>query len=419
MTTTIVTGLAYGDESKGSVVDFLSREGPTLVVRHNGGPQCGHNVVTSDGKHHCFSQFGAGTLAGAKTFLSRFMLINPLNMLLEADHLKDLGHGDVWDRTYVDQDAMIITPLHVCMNRALERARGDGRHGSCGQGVGVAMDQSLRAPDLTITVRDLTRPRLLDKLEDQCDWVVRELGNLSAFEIDLAKVVDGYEQWAQLPRIVVGDELRHLMATHQNTVFEGAQGVLLDEWRGFDPFTTWSTTTHDNALTLLAEADHSGQVTRMGVTRAYATRHGVGPFVTEDENLHHDEPHNALGEWQGAFRQGHLDLVGLRYAVKICGGVDQVAVTHLDRAESWWHCDQYSNMIDIPVGEFRDLVFQASVTSTLMTAAPKYHRPPGRGRVRMMCTTDELLEVIAANVGPVGITSWGPTAADKKVSAQV
>lgn len=424
MTVTIVTDLAYGDSGKGTTTDYLSRQGSTVVVRHNGGPQAGHNVVTSDGQHHCFSQFGAGTLAGAKTFLSRFMLINPLNMLLEAQHLKDLGHSDIWDRTYIDRDAIVITPLHIALNRFLETARGAGRHGSCGQGIGVAMDQSIRCPEATIRVRDLNRPGLLDKLEDQADWVVSECGDLSIYGTDMPDLVNRYYDWSLLPQMVERDALGRIMSVHHHTVFEGAQGVLLDEWRGFHPYTTWSTTTHDNALALIKETGGTWPVTRLGVTRAYTTRHGVGPFVTEDESLHFPEPHNVTDDWQGGFRQGHLDLVALRYAVKVCGGIDQVAVTHLDRSHAWMYCHRYWNsrfagggetMDDIPVGEFQDLDFQGSTTAALMKAAPDYHRPPGIGRVRMMCTTGELLEAIAANVGPIGITSWGSTADDKKV----
>ena len=121
MTVYIVTGLGYGDEGKGSTVDFLARRGDaTLVVRHNGGPQAGHNVVTSDGKHHTFSQFGAGTLAGAETYLSEFMLINPGNMLREADHLVELGVSNPFDTMHVDLNARIVTPFHVALNRLRE-----------------------------------------------------------------------------------------------------------------------------------------------------------------------------------------------------------------------------------------------------------------------------------------------------------
>lgn len=101
-------------------------------------------------------------------------------------------------------------------------------------------------------------------------------------------------------------------------MFEGAQGVLLDEWHGFHPYTTWSTTTFGNAETLLAEAAMTA--TRLGVVRCYLTRHGPGPLVTEDPTLELPDPHNGRNEWQGAFRVGHFDAVALRYAIEVAGG---------------------------------------------------------------------------------------------------
>jgi adenylosuccinate synthase len=115
-------------------------------------------------------------------------------------------------------------------------------------------------------------------------------------------------------------------------VFEGAQGVLLDEWRGFHPYTTWSTTTFANAETLLRENQAADGATRLGVTRTYQTRHGPGPLPTEDPALGVTEPHNGSGHWQGPFRAGHLDAVALGYARRVTGGVDAVALTHLDTA---------------------------------------------------------------------------------------
>ena len=130
-------------------------------------------------------------------------------------------------------------------------------------------------------------------------------------------------------------------------IFEGAQGILLDEWYGFHPYTTWSTTTFKNAEQLLAEQSYAAEVTRIGVMRAYATRHGPGPFVTEDAQLSLALPdaHNGHNLWQRQFRVGYLDLVATRYALDIAGSVDCLAVTHLDRLSqlpAWNVCDAYS-----------------------------------------------------------------------------
>ncbi|MFC7616191.1 adenylosuccinate synthetase [Actinokineospora soli] len=136
-----------------------------------------------------------------------------------------------------------------------------------------------------------------------------------------------YRDFAGAVRVTRGDEVGRL-ADRGDLVFEGAQGVLLDQWRGFHPHTTWSTVTPDNARDLLA----GRRATVIGVTRTYQTRHGAGPFPTEDQSVlaRFPERHNGTGEYQGAWRAGHLDAVLLRYAVAACGGVDALAVTHLD-----------------------------------------------------------------------------------------
>lgn len=235
----IVTGLGYGDESKGSVTDYLARQASTLVVRHNGGPQAGHNVVTSDGKHHTFSQFGAGSLAGAKTFLSRFMLVNPLNMLLEAQHLMELGMPTVMP--FVDENAIIVTPFHVAINRLLEQARGDKRHGSCGQGVGVTQQLALTRPEFTIKAKDLRADKLTARLEevrrhllDSAPWPAGEPNQQILADEDMAQYLAGrYLDWTLLANMVPSEYLATLAYGHEQLVFEGAQGVLLDQDHGF------------------------------------------------------------------------------------------------------------------------------------------------------------------------------------------
>lgn len=412
MTLTIVTGLGYGDEGKGGTVDLLSRQGPTVVIRHNGGPQAGHNVVDGDGRHHEFAQFGSGTLAGAKTFLSRFMLVNPLNMVREADHLIELGEHDVWTRTFIDENAKIVTPYHVAYNRLLETARGEDRHGSCGQGVGAAMEQDVQDPTVTIVARQLCLASGLPyRLEQQRMYLMQcaaRLGYVSGphFEILCDSTVadylaQRYRDWYKATRVVHPDFFRSwLKGEDYNLVFEGAQGVLLDEWCGFHPYTTWSTTTHENALILAKEVSSDPPI-RLGVTRTYMTRHGPGPFVTEDNDLDFEEPHNHFGDWQRGVRQGHLDLSALRYAVDACGGVDGVVVTHLDRAKTWRWSDSYR----LEVGREGDLDRQERMTRQLESTEPHYHKTD----------TDGLLETIEHWLGPIAITSRGPTAQDKTV----
>ncbi len=190
-------------------------------------------------------------------------------------------------------------------------------------------------------------------------------------------------------------------------VFEGAQGVLLDEWRGFHPYTTWSTTTFANAETLLAEAGQTA--VRLGVVRAYMTRHGPGPFVTEDPGLELPEPHNRRGPWQGAFRTGHFNAVAFRYAVEVAGGVDALAVTHVDTAarQPVRLCRGYQvdgqRLDRLPPGPERDLGYQERLTGMLLRARPEYEDPGGNWP-----------GVIEGVLGaPVAVVSAGPAAADK------
>src|SRR5688572_10036886 len=132
--TFLVVGLGFGDEGKGTIIDYLARRYRAhTVIRFNGGPQAAHHVVTADGRAHCFSQFGSATLIdGVCTYLSRFMLLDPLALINENYHLKQLGITDGLKRLTIDKDSLIVTPFHKLINRMQEIARGDKRHGSCG-----------------------------------------------------------------------------------------------------------------------------------------------------------------------------------------------------------------------------------------------------------------------------------------------
>ncbi|HET7487437.1 MAG TPA: adenylosuccinate synthetase [Acidimicrobiales bacterium] len=417
----IVVDLSYGDAGKGTVVDWLCARPAgwpvQAVVRFNGGAQAAHHVVTADGRHHAFAQFGSGTFTpGVVTHLSRFMLVEPLALAAEARHLAALGVPDALDRITVDRRALLTTPYHRAANRAREVARGAGRHGSCGIGIGETMAYAIDHPADAPVAGDGQAPgvlrgklrRLLDHLSAQLD-----LGDVPPVEA----VVDAYRAFAERVPLVDGAELDRLLRAGP-VVFEGAQGVLLDEWRGFHPHTTWSTTTFDNAETLLAEAGRAGDAYRLGVVRTYTTRHGAGPFVTEDAGLTAALPdgHNGRHDWQGDFRVGHFDAVAHRYAVEVCGRVDGLAVTHLDRAARHPEllvCDAYevggSLVRRLEPGPFRDLGYQEALTGRLLDARPVCRPPAG-----------DWPAVIGDALGvPAAAGSWGPTAGDKAWLAPV
>ena len=360
----LLTDLTYGDAAKGATVDYLARSEPVhTVVRFNGGPQAGHNVVTPDGRHHTFSQFGSATfLPDVITYLSRYMLINPLNAFKEEEHLQSLGVTDAFDRMFVHPECLVITPFHVAANQIREIARGNDRHGSCGMGVGETVSDSLstypsdvlRADDLadsTVVARKLMLAR------DRILAAIRSTGTISPAleaqnipEFSDPGLVEAFVEAAQAyakriwiaPNAFLGDRMRK-----GTTVFEPAQGTLLDEDFGFHPHTTWSRTTLTNAEEILKTVDFQGEIIRMGLIRAHSTRHGAGPFVTHDPAMTEKffDHCNHTGVWQGAMRYGPLDLVATRYALAANPGIDRLAVSHLDMVDvdprGWSFCRRY------------------------------------------------------------------------------
>jgi len=419
----IVVDLGYGDAGKGTVVDWLcaansggARGRPVpAVVRFNGGAQAAHHVIGPGGAPHAFAQFGSGTFTpGTRTFLSRFMLVDPLALVAEAEHLKALGVPDPFGLVAIDRDALLTTPYHQAANRAREAARGAGRHGSCGLGIGETAGYALAHPEDAPRAGDIaSRGTLLAKLGKLRDRLPAGNANIP----QPAEVADVFRAVADRVTLAGDGHLDGLLRRGP-VVFEGAQGVLLDEWRGFHPYTTWSTTTFENAETLLREGGGAA-ATRLGVTRTYQTRHGPGPFPTEDPTIAIPEAHNADGRWQGPFRTGHLDAVALGYAAEVTGGVDAVALTHLDTARhlstslgaGLGICRAYDLggilTTRIAPGPRRDLAYQESLTARLLKARPVYERA---GRK----TEDDWADAVAQIIGaPVVLRSRGPAVTDK------
>lgn len=366
----IIVDLGFGDAGKGLLTDFLVRQlDAGVVVRYNGGAQAGHNVVTLDGRHHTFSQFGSGSfLPRVKTYLSRYVVIHPQALLIEGDILIGKGVHNPFSRLRVSDQALVITPFHQAVNRIRELVRGTARHGSCGVGVGEAVEDALAHPENRVAAGDLHNPVLLrqkllkireikrDEVIALCKESSTELSSLSR-EIEIFNSDDVIDAWlATTTRInelglVVSDSLlnRWLNET-KHAVFEGAQGVLLDEDVGFHPYTTWSRCTAENARSLIEEMVPDSRVLRIGIMRSYAVRHGPGPLPTETDEL---KPvvfeHNKHNEWQGDVRYGWFDAVLARYALNIIGEVDCLAVTHLDalrRLKTWKYCIGYRGYHD-------------------------------------------------------------------------
>jgi adenylosuccinate synthase len=350
----VVVDLGYGDSGKGTVVDALVRRyGAELVVRFNGGAQAGHNVVDAiSGKHHCFAQFGSGTFVpGCRTLLAGPCLVNPLAMVHEEAHLVKQGVTGAFNRMYVDGRCLMTTPYHRMANRLRELARGDNRHGSCGMGIGETVAYATAALTMAPVIEDVLQPELLETKLQHLRTVMRQtvgrfpldltnkivVKELSTMDVPVSDLVQRYVAWGQKVTILNDPmEVAELLNRYDTAIMEGAQGVLLDENYGFHPYTTWSTTTARNAHVVLDEAEVRCPRTVIGVIRAYATRHGAGPFVGQDDLLTQALPdeYNPENPWQSKLRCGWWNLDILRYSIDVAktnGGLDALAVTCLDQ----------------------------------------------------------------------------------------
>ncbi|TAK24474.1 MAG: adenylosuccinate synthetase [Myxococcaceae bacterium] len=429
----VVVDLGCGDQGKGTITDFLVRaRGASAVVRFNGGAQAGHNVVTDDGRHHTFSQFGAGSFVpGVETWLTAQVAVQPWAMVVEAEHLARVGVTDAFARTRIAAEAPVITAFHRAANRLRERARGQGRHGSCGMGVGETVrdaralgdEDVLRVRDLLDGARARAKLRRVQERKRAEVAALRAWGAEEAATLDdpaMAEVYAGLlSGFAAAARVVDGAALGEMLRRPGAVVFEGAQGVLLDEGWGFHPHTTWSDCTGENALAALREHGHEGAVTRWGVVRAYATRHGEGPLVTEDPGLtgRLRDAHNRDDGWQGAFRVGCFDAVTTRYAIEACGGVDALAVTCVDRLRGepeWKVATAYrmgdgSRVRSLAMGERGDLGHQEAMTAALREATAEYRVTTREG------DEEAHLAAMEEETGArVALVSTGPGARDKR-----
>jgi len=318
-----VVGAGYGDEGKGLITDYLaSLNGGATVVRTNGGAQAGHTVVTPGGVRHVFHHVGSGALAGSPTHLSRFFVSHPMLFRGEiADVASKGGNASV----SADPRGLVTTPYDMMINQIAERARSGGRHGSCGLGFGETIERGLR-PEYALTITDLRRDDMRELLlRIREEWVPVRLRALGVAVLDpedrallgndaiLGRYLSDVEAFADAV------SLRNDASLGRGVViFEGAQGLMLDQDFGAFPHVTRSNT---GALNMAAVAREAGfdRIEVVYATRSYVTRHGAGPLAHEMERLDFADvvdPTNVPNEWQGTIRFAPLDLDILRDAIR-------------------------------------------------------------------------------------------------------
>jgi adenylosuccinate synthase len=329
----IVIGTQWGDEGKGKIVDLLT-ERVAAVARFQGGHNAGHTLVI-DGVKTVLSLIPSGILRdNSQCLIGNGVVLSLPALLKEADMLVERG-VPVYERLKISPACPLILPSHVALDRARERARGVDAIGTTGRGIGPAYEdkvsrRALRVADL------FQRERLAAKLGEVLDlhnFMLRNYYNTDT--IDFQQVLD--ETLAQGERVkpLVDDVsllLRNLQAAGKSVLFEGAQGALLDVDLGTYPFVTSSNTTAGNAGTGTGIGPLAFDFV-LGITKAYTTRVGSGPFPTElfDEYGEHlSRVGHEFGAVTGrARRTGWFDAVSLRRSV-LHNSVSGLCVTKLD-----------------------------------------------------------------------------------------
>ena len=332
MSNTIVVGAQWGDEGKGKIVDYLT-EKTDVVVRAAGGNNAGHTVI-SGGSKYILHLIPSGILwEGKMCVIGNGVVMDPFGLLEEMAKLRGQGVKITPENLLISETAHLVMPYHKGLDMAREAKRGDKKIGTTGRGIGPAYADKVERGGLRAIL--LTQPDVLaGELRER---IVMHNETLRAAGIDEVPVEETVARVLEAAKTLAPHITNTAVYCHEaikagkSLLFEGAQGTYLDIDHGTYPFVTSSNTTSGGACT------GSGVPPRMidkvvAVGKAYTTRVGSGPFVTENDDIG-DMLHNMGREFGAttgrARRCGWLDAVMLRYAVMI-NGADELAITNLD-----------------------------------------------------------------------------------------
>lgn len=335
----VVVGTQWGDEGKGKVVDWMTDHAQG-VVRFQGGHNAGHTLVIN-GRKTALQLIPSGVMReGVACYIGNGVVVDPAHLLTEIERLEALG-VDVRSRLFISESCPLILPFHVEVDRAREAHRetsGSGKIGTTGKGIGPAYEDKVARRALR--VQDLKHPvRFEARLKELLERHNAELAKAGVAPLAAGPILDGAMKAAEQLRPMMADIGYRLFQAHargDNLLFEGAQGTLLDIDHGTYPYVTSSNCVAGNA------AAGSGLGPGMlhyvlGITKAYTTRVGGGPFPTE---LPIDQPgtvghhFSTVGQERGtvtgrARRCGWLDAAALKRSI-IINGVSGLCITKLD-----------------------------------------------------------------------------------------
>jgi len=297
----IVIGANFGDEGKGLVTDYLATKlDNNIVVRFNGGAQAAHTVEREDGRRHVFHHLGSGTLAESPTLLSEHFIHNPDAFLQEYFMVPGKPTN-----VFVHRGGLLSNPYDWYMNRSNSATKG---HGTCGMGINETVTRCVAG--YKTTIEDIfNTSKLLKKLNKIRDEYVpkraKELGiDEEQFHFDIDDYLDDCEL---MSRLVLPVSNYNVLKVFDNIIFEGAQGLLLDEYHYYFPHVTRSRTGVHNAVEILKSIGHEKAESHY-VTRTHLTRHGNGPLPFEGGVEPKFDATNEHNPNQGTLRFANLNI---------------------------------------------------------------------------------------------------------------
>ena len=356
----ILAGMQFGDEGKGSFVDYVaSTQNIKQAVRYNGGSQASHTVVTLQGLLHKFSQLSSAMfLDDCQTYITSNMVINPFNLEEEAKQFAAKTNQEpksVLGKVVIDEICYIVTPYHKLINQMREICASDTRRGSVGTGVSEVR-RILREQNTGVQIKDLrNQPLLSDKLnelytyakqfydanqeivfQDIPDDISNNLKKGISFLLQCGSVAHFCKEYQSLIKqnaFRLSQNICVDINPEDGIVFEGAQGLLIDETHGFKPTTTILDTTITAALNLCKQLGVDN-IVKVGVAKAFMSRHGIGVFPTESAELNStiNDMNQESSYWNGAIRFGWFDTVLMRYAQAV-NDVDVIYLSSVDKLD--------------------------------------------------------------------------------------
>ena len=335
MSTLIVVGSQWGDEGKGKITDLLSEEAD-IIVRYQGGCNAGHTVVKGD-EQYIFHLIPSGILhQGVKCLIGSGVVIDPESLLQEIENLRK-KNIEIDDNLFIDFKAHVVLPYHKTLDEIKEMKRGKDKIGTTKRGIGPAYADKIARTGIRMIdlIDEKFLPKKLENNLNEKDTIFEKLYGLKISNQEKKDVLKKYMKYGQLLKKYVTDVslyLNQAIDENKKILFEGAQGTLLDVDHGTFPYVTSSNPIAGGAC--IGTGVGPTKIDRvMGITKAYTTRVGRGPFPTELKGELGEYIRQKGGEFGATTgrprRCGWFDAVLVNYAIRI-NGMDSMVLTKID-----------------------------------------------------------------------------------------